>query len=31
MCDFIELNKKQGVYDGAYKVVELAFAMKEKK
>ena len=24
-------TKKQGVYDGAYKVVELAFAMKEKK
>lgn len=31
MCDCIEQNKKQGVYDGAYKVVELAFAMKEKK
>ena len=30
MCDCIEQNKKQGVYDGAYKVVELAFAMKNK-
>lgn len=28
MCDNIERNKKAGIYDGAYKVVEAAFAKK---
>ncbi|MBO7095542.1 MAG: hypothetical protein J6V94_01125, partial [Lachnospiraceae bacterium] len=28
MCDTICENKKDGIYDGAYKVVELAIAMK---
>lgn len=31
MCDCIEKNKKNGVYDGAYKVVELAFDLRKKK
>ena len=30
MCDCIESNKKAGIYDGAYKVVELAFGLKNK-
>lgn len=30
MCDCIEGNKKAGIYDGAYKVVELAFGLKNK-
>ncbi len=30
MCDCIECNKKAGIYDGAYKVVELAFGLKNK-
>lgn len=30
MCDCIEQNKKAGIYDGAYKVVELAFGLKNK-
>lgn len=29
MCDNIERNKKMGIYDGAYKVVELAMNMKK--
>jgi len=29
MCDSIVENKKQGIYDGAYKVVELAMGMKK--
>lgn len=29
MCDAIERNKKAGIYDGAYKVVELACKMKQ--
>ena len=28
MCDCIVNNKKAGIYDGAYKVVELAMNMK---
>ena len=28
MCDNIVKNKEAGIYDGAYKVVELAFGMK---
>lgn len=28
MCDFIVENKKMGIYDGAYKVVELAMKMR---
>ncbi len=31
MCENIMSNKKTGIYDGAYKVVELAFGLKEKK
>ena len=31
MCDSIVLNKKSGIYDGAYKVVELAMNMKNRK
>ena len=31
MCDNIVKNKEAGIYDGAYKVVELAFSMKQKK
>ena len=31
MCDNIVKNKDPGIYDGAYKVVELAFSMKQKK
>lgn len=31
MCEHIMSNKKQGIYDGAYKVVEAAIAMKEGK
>ena len=31
MCDGIVLNKKSGIYDGAYKVVELAMNMKNRK
>lgn len=30
MCDCIENNKKAGIYDGAYKVVELAFGLKNR-
>lgn len=30
MCGCIMSNKKAGIYDGAYKVVELAFGLKEK-
>lgn len=30
MCDNIKKNKEMGIYDGAYKVVELAMAMKNK-
>lgn len=30
MCDNIVLNKKMGIYDGAYKVVELAMKLKSK-
>ena len=30
MCECIMSNKKAGIYDGAYKVVELAFGLKEK-
>ena len=29
MCDNIVLNKKMGIYDGAYKVVELAMGLKK--
>ncbi|SFQ28570.1 hypothetical protein SAMN02910358_01394 [Lachnospiraceae bacterium XBB1006] len=29
MCESIVENKKQGIYDGAYKVVELAMGMKQ--
>ena len=29
MCDAIELNKTVGLYDGAYKVVELAMGLKK--
>ena len=29
MCDSIKLNKSIGLYDGAYKVVEIAMGMKE--
>ena len=29
MCDAIERNKQVGIYDGAYKVVELAMRLKE--
>ena len=31
MCDNIMVNKSIGIYDGAYKVVELAMGMKENK
>ena len=31
MCDSIRLNKSVGLYDGAYKVVEIAMGLKEKK
>ena len=31
MCDSIVLNKMSGIYDGAYKVVELAMNMKNRK
>ena len=31
MCECIVENKKRGLYDGAYKVVELAMGMKEEK
>ena len=30
MCDAIKVNKSIGIYDGAYKVVELAMGMKNK-
>ena len=30
MCGCIMSNKKAGIYDGAYKVVQLAFGLKEK-
>ena len=30
MCDSIRLNKSVGLYDGAYKVVEIAMGLKEK-
>ncbi len=30
MCDNIVRNKKQGIYDGAYKVIELAMKQKDK-
>ena len=30
MCDQILINKSIGLYDGAYKVVELAMGMKNK-
>ena len=30
MCDAIVKNKEAGIYDGAYKVVELAMQMKNK-
>ena len=30
MCDSIKLNKSIGLYDGAYKVVEIAMGLKEK-
>lgn len=30
MCDAIEKNKQAGIYDGAYKVVELAMKMRDK-
>lgn len=30
MCECIMSNKKAGIYDGAYKVVELAFGLKNK-
>ena len=30
MCDCIVANKKMGIYDGAYKAVELAMRMKDK-
>ena len=30
MCESIKLNKKMGLYDGAYKVVELAMGLKNK-
>ena len=31
MCESIKNNKKAGLYDGAYKVVELAVNMKNRK
>ena len=31
MCQNIVTNKKAGLYDGAYKVVELAMGLKNKK
>lgn len=31
MCDCIVANKKSGLYDGAYKVVEIAMGLKNKK
>ena len=31
MCEQIKANKKLGLYDGAYRAVELAFAQKNKK
>lgn len=31
MCDCIVRNKEKGIYDGGYKVVELAMKMKEKR
>ncbi len=31
MCENIVMNKKMGIYDGAYKVVELAMKMKKEK
>ncbi len=30
MCDSIKANKTIGLYDGAYKVVELAMGLKNK-
>jgi hypothetical protein len=30
MCDCIVMNKKSGIYDGAYKVVEIAMGLKGK-
>ena len=30
MCENIKKNKEAGIYDGAYKVVELAMAKKNK-
>jgi hypothetical protein len=30
MCDSIVMNKKSGIYDGAYKVVEIAMGLKDK-
>jgi hypothetical protein len=30
MCESIKINKTVGLYDGAYKVVELAMGMKSK-
>jgi hypothetical protein len=30
MCDNIKTNKSMGIYDGAYRVVELAMKLKEK-
>ena len=29
MCDAIDLNKKLGVYDGAYNAVKLALSLKK--
>lgn len=29
MCDNIVRNKEQGIYDGAYKVIELAMKQKQ--
>ena len=28
MCDAIDLNKKMGLYDGAYNAVKIAMALK---
>jgi hypothetical protein len=30
MCESIKVNKSIGLYDGAYKVIELAMEMKNK-
>ena len=29
MCDAIDLNKKMGIYDGAYNAVKIALGLKE--